>query len=83
MSKHTYGFPAGTDKTKAIASAKQQAVDDGYIPSPDACSAEILETDAHRADTPDRVHRHGKEQLMPHAPEFVVVIRTAAANTIG
>ena len=75
MSKHTYGFPAGTDKAKAIASAKQQAVADGYAADVDSCSAEVIESDAHKTDTPDVVHRGGKEHLVPHLPEFVVVVR--------
>lgn len=48
MSKHTYGFPAGTDKAQAIASAKAQAVADGYAADADSCSAEVVESDAHR-----------------------------------
>ena len=75
MGKHTYGFPAGTDKAEAIASAKRQAAQDGFISGPDSCSAEVVESDAHRADTEELVIRHGKEELVPHAPEFVVVIR--------
>lgn len=48
MSKHTYGFPAGTDKVEAIASARAQAKADGYVTDPGTCSAEVVETDAHR-----------------------------------
>lgn len=48
MSKHTYGFPAATDKIEAVASALAQAQADGFITSPDAASTEILQTDAHR-----------------------------------
>lgn len=48
MSKHTYGFPTGTDKAEATASALAQAVADGFIPSADAATTEIVETDAHR-----------------------------------
>jgi hypothetical protein len=73
--KHSYGFPAGTDKAHAIEHAKRQAVQDGYIGGPGDCSAQVIETEAHRSDTDERVIRHGKEELMPHAPEFVVVIR--------
>lgn len=82
MSKHTYGFPAGTDKTEAVASALAQAVADGFIASTDAASTEILETEAHRSDADDLVHRRGKDELMPHAPEFVVVVRPVSPASL-
>lgn len=76
MSKHSYGFPAGTDKKQAVASALEQAVAEGFITSADAATTEIVESEAHRSDEPELVmDRHGNEQLMPHTPEFVVVVR--------
>lgn len=46
MSKHTYGFPAGTNRDEAIASALAQARADGFVG--EEATATVVESDAHR-----------------------------------
>lgn len=48
MAKHTYGFPAGTPRDQALASAREQATADGYLQPGQDHSIDVVETDAHR-----------------------------------
>jgi len=93
MPKHTYGFPANTNRAQAIASALEQATADGFITGPDAASTEIIQSDEHRNSMSVRF-KDGHNLRCNHAAgydlarcyetethsEFVVVVRPAGAN---
>lgn len=62
MAKATYGFPTGTDKEDAKASAVARAMQDGII-GPKGYKLEVLETDAHKANNEFVVVIRGLEDL--------------------
>lgn len=50
MGSHTYGFQSGTDKLAAVKEAVRKASADGFLTVGQKYTAEVLETEQHKAN---------------------------------